>query len=544
MKKILFSLLLILLFIPLAKGVKILPIRADNNFTNEGGNPKQVDFPTFGSSNFSVVFTSNKSSAAGNGNVFWSLTYLNLAANSFQMKAEDDTGTDQIGQSNWLAVKAGDYDLGTGKLECGTAPASSAADPSITTAAFNTSFPDTNYSIICNPESIGDSPVCNPRPANKKVDSAELLFRADTGGAQLVSGANWCAISHGNHTVDGVEIKAGSDRVENGLFNISFGPDDQMPSEDYVVLITIVLPNTGLDCTCDVQTRTIDGFNGTCYDDGASSVACVSEQLDWIALEKIDRNLSLEFEDTLSPIINGTANKTLTDIFQNDIINFTFNVTDNINITNVTITINDTADDVRYFNFTNLPNSPDTTIEVSQNFTVNCASGCVINVSGKAIDNSSNFALNDTIFTVTELAPPDITLPIINGTANKSLTDIFQNDIINFTFNVTDNLNITNVTIVINDTDDNVRYFNFTNLENSPDTTIEISQNFTVNCAVGCVINITGIAIDNSSNIAINDTVFNVTELHIPTATAAVDIGRSILAVDAVFGNRILRGIT
>jgi len=104
----------------------------------------------------------------------------------------------------------------------------------------------------------------------------------------------------------------------------------------------------------------------------------------------------------------------------------------------------------------------------------------------------------------------DITIPIINGTANKTLTSIFENDIINFTFNATDNINMTNGTIVINDTGVK-RFFNFTHLPNSPDTTVEFSQNFTVSCVAGCVINVSGIAIDNSSNMAINDTVFEVT---------------------------------
>jgi hypothetical protein len=114
------------------------------------------------------------------------------------------------------------------------------------------------------------------------------------------------------------------------------------------------------------------------------------------------------------------------------------------------------------------------------------------------------------------IVDPDTTLPIINGTLNKSLNNILEIDIINATFNATDNINLTNASIVINDTGFN-RYFNFS-LNGSSLITLEFSQNFTVNCSSGCVINVTGIARDNSSNEAQNETLITVLDITPPSA--------------------------
>jgi len=105
--------------------------------------------------------------------------------------------------------------------------------------------------------------------------------------------------------------------------------------------------------------------------------------------------------DTEPPIINGTLNKSITNIFQNDIINATYNFTDDSgNVTWVNISINTTTG-IRWFNFS-INSSSLTTRQISQNFTVDDSAGNVWNVSALISDNSSNYAQNDTIFTVQE----------------------------------------------------------------------------------------------------------------------------------------------
>ena len=101
------------------------------------------------------------------------------------------------------------------------------------------------------------------------------------------------------------------------------------------------------------------------------------------------------------PVINGTLNKSISNIFQNDIINATFNATDDIGLDTGQIIINDTGFK-RYFNFT----LSGTTDQFSQNFTVSCGEFCVINITGRVNDTSGNFAQNETIITVTRVFNP------------------------------------------------------------------------------------------------------------------------------------------
>ena len=121
-------------------------------------------------------------------------------------------------------------------------------------------------------------------------------------------------------------------------------------------------------------------------------------------------------KDNTPPTINGSLNKSLSNIFQGDVINATFNATDDINLTNATITINDTGI-TRHFNFS-LNGSGLITQQFSQNFTITCAADCVVSIIGIARDNSSNNARIEFIFKVGGRVKP-----IINGTLNKSLNN-------------------------------------------------------------------------------------------------------------------------
>jgi len=210
-------------------------------------------------------------------------------------------------------------------------------------------------------------------------------------------------------------------------------------------------------------------------------------------------NKTFEFTlDATLPTINGSLNKSLTNIVLNDVINATFNMTDDVNSINGTIVINNTGIN-RYFNFSFVDYVTGNSQEMSQNFTISEAPGTVINITGIAIDNVSNRKQNETIFTVA-----DGVLPIINGTLNKSLNIIYQGDVINATFNVSDETGLSFGQVIINDTGFN-RIFNFS-LSGTSDT---FSQNFSLSCN-GCVVNITGRVNDTNNNFAQNETIFTV----------------------------------
>jgi len=114
--------------------------------------------------------------------------------------------------------------------------------------------------------------------------------------------------------------------------------------------------------------------------------------------------------DTTPPIVNTTLNKSTDEIKINDIINLTANVTDFISLDTGQIIVNDTGFN-RIFN-TTLAGSAGA---FSQNISISCVRGCVINFSARTNDTAGNIRTNDTIFTVT---------PVVNTTLNKSIDEI------------------------------------------------------------------------------------------------------------------------
>ena len=110
------------------------------------------------------------------------------------------------------------------------------------------------------------------------------------------------------------------------------------------------------------------------------------------------------------PVVNATLNKSITSIEFNDVINLTANATDDIGLSFGQVIVNDTGT-VRYFNFS-LSGTADT---FSQNITVSCTKGCVINFTARVNDTDNLFVINETIITVVDLIPP-----VINSSFNIS----------------------------------------------------------------------------------------------------------------------------
>ena len=235
--------------------------------------------------------------------------------------------------------------------------------------------------------------------------------------------------------------------------------------------------------------------------------------------------------DTISPIANTSFNISLSSMFTGMTLNFSANMTDNINFTNATFIENMTGIKT-FFNFSinGTGNGLGTYIK-NVTYTL-CASPCVANFSVVATDNSSNSRLNDTIVSITTApAAGDTTPPIINGSLNKSVTNILQNDMINATFNATDETALHTGQVILNDTGEK-RYFNFT----LSGTSAQFSQNFTVACASGCVVNITGRVNDTTGNIKQNDTIFSVVSAPTPNATGNYDAWNNSILI-SIYNN-------
>ena len=126
-------------------------------------------------------------------------------------------------------------------------------------------------------------------------------------------------------------------------------------------------------------------------------------------------NNTLLVADTTLPVANGALNKSINAIRKNDIINLSFNVSDNTGLSFGQVIVNDTGA-IRFFNFSLTGDSD----KFSQNITINCNAGCVINFTGRANDSSNNFRTNDTIITISNTPPsqPNITSPSNNTETN------------------------------------------------------------------------------------------------------------------------------
>ena len=132
--------------------------------------------------------------------------------------------------------------------------------------------------------------------------------------------------------------------------------------------------------------------------------------------------------DTTPPIINGTLNSTsgYNNIKINNLINITYNITDETGLSYANITWNFTNNNIK-INFTGLSGTSTQINNVQQ---IPCGVGCVINITGYATDSSGNTNQNSTLFNVAD------TLGTINLGFN--LSSVFANSVINISGNVTE----------------------------------------------------------------------------------------------------------
>ena len=168
-------------------------------------------------------------------------------------------------------------------------------------------------------------------------------------------------------------------------------------------------------------------------------------------------NISYEAE-TVPPVINGTLNRSLSNITRYDVINATFNATNDLLVAGMII-VNDTGEN-RYFNFS-LSGADD---EFSQNFTITSEQGAVINITGWVNDSIGNVQMNDTVFTVADY----LSSVVLNNPVDNNNSVNFSKDIA-FNCSVLDNDGIRNVSLYSdhNGSWQEIEFQNLTGLENS-----------------------------------------------------------------------------
>ena len=219
-------------------------------------------------------------------------------------------------------------------------------------------------------------------------------------------------------------------------------------------------------------------------------------------------NITCDVGDTTAPVINGTLNNTAPQ--QGMVVNATYNATDvGGGLDTCIFLMNGTADgSFIVLNYT-FPTKPETG-QCSQNWTIDLAAGSVINFSVLVNDTSTataggNKKQNDTIIMVA--ATPDTTPPVVNTSLNKSLTNILQNDVINLTANVTDNIGLSFCQIIINQSGPTALEIINISLSGTTGQCYNVS---TVTLAAGGVINYTIRVNDTSNRFRTNDTIITV----------------------------------
>ncbi|MBI2542171.1 hypothetical protein HYV80_05670, partial [Candidatus Woesearchaeota archaeon] len=230
--------------------------------------------------------------------------------------------------------------------------------------------------------------------------------------------------------------------------------------------------------------------------------------------------------DATPPVVNTTFNNT--NPLTTDVINYTGNVTDLAGLKTANITYNMSG----VLTKANYTLSGTSTTVTNTTTITGCVETCVINFTLYVTDTSNNVKQNSTLLVVA-----DVTLPVVNTSLNKSLTNIFQNDIINITANVTDAGGLSFCQFIDNQSLPNggKNFFNKTVTGNND----QCSQNYTIALAAGNVINFTVVVNDTSTataggNKRMNDTIITVVASN--TAPVIKLNNASGFAVDPVAG--------
>ena len=204
----------------------------------------------------------------------YSMTYSTLATGSFLARAEDDTGTAEVGNFNWIVVSSGEYDYNNNLVKCGAGPLGGGA------INFVSNFPDANYAVVANVVDDDDSPTVNFVAASKAVGGFSIDIEDDGGANEAVTGSNYCAFDHGEYSLGGNNIKAGSTTTAAaGDTTVNFGT--AFSSANYAVIAMAQAVNGAL-CSPEIVTKSTGSF--TIHFEEDTSTNCASKNFDWVAV--------------------------------------------------------------------------------------------------------------------------------------------------------------------------------------------------------------------------------------------------------------------
>ena len=223
---------------------------------------------------------------------------------------------------------------------------------------------------------------------------------------------------------------------------------------------------------------------------GLTHEASSNTSFEGVAIYNGTENTIVVPPDTTLPIINGSLNKSITTIYFGDVINATFNWTDETEGSYGNITWNLSTGKT----FTNFSGLSETSGQISNATRISCYGGCVVNVTGYITDSSGNVKQNSTVFTVS-----DNILPLANVSLNNTSPKI--NEVINISVNATDETGLSFCQFINNQTGSKV--FINTSISGTSDRCF---QAFTVSVGRGNAINFSVVVNDTSNNKKTNST--------------------------------------
>ena len=409
-----------------------LNIRSGTDTTSASGTAT-ISFTTnMPSSNYSALISGQTDT-----DTMYSLAYLNKANTGFSVKAEDDSGTNEAGNFEWMAVEFGDYIFGSNAIKCGAGPGGGG------TITFSSPFSSTNYAVMASSIDDSDSPLVNFVAGSKTAGSFQIDVEDDTGANEAVTITNYCAFTIGEYNLSGIRIKAGTSTTStSGDTTINFG--SSFTSTNYAVIAMAQAVNGNL-CAPERVTKNAGSF--TIHFENDAGANCASRNFDWIVVE-----LGEFIIDTTPPNVTVTSPINETSYYASSM-NFNLSVADNTGVSSCWYTLDSGTTNYTMSNTTasvfNATNSSIADGTYTAKFYCNDTSNNVNNTE------QVTFTIDTTL--ISRYYPPNATGNI--GWICGDNTNPPSNGAGNFSCDVGNNaLSSANLNIISSDDTDNINY--------------------------------------------------------------------------------------
>jgi len=262
-------------------------------------------------------------SGSTDSDTMYSMAYLNKGTNSFQIKAEDDTGSGESStNAQWMAIQFGDNTFNGIPIKCRTN--SSAIVSGTNTINFPSAFPNSSYVVIANPIDDADSPLINYISGSKTTMTMQIRIENDAGSAQTLAEFDYCGFLMGEYTLGSINIKArNATTAASGDTTVTF--TTAFPSTSYTV-VAMAQSTAGAQCAPEVVTKNVGSFTIHFEDDAGAN--CANRPFDWLAITTGENTI-----DTSIPVIDqNTTDTTYNNVYSGSVLDTIINISVTVNV--------------------------------------------------------------------------------------------------------------------------------------------------------------------------------------------------------------------